>query len=425
MLNKRQREYLKFTLDEEKKTLRELEKIYKDALETINEKIAVLIARRDVENINSIFYQLGYQKALKSQINAILDNLNSNQYEKIQDYLLECYNNGFIGTMYDLHGQEIPLVLPIDQEQVLNALTIDSKISTSLYEKLGENVSELKKKIRQEISRGIASAMSYADIARNLSNVSKTGLSNAFRIARTEGHRIQNQSAFDAMNKAKEKGAEVVKQWDATLDGRTRKTHRELDGKIVEVDEPFIFNGHKAMYPGGFGVASLDINCRCAVLTRAKWALDEEELRTLEEKASYFGLDKTKDFNDFKEKYLKSVDKVVLSNSRISVDSKIIIPNAKIDSYYLKPGTTHHHEFADVGYSIFKSDILKSDLINGLKENDIIETKIDNFGKTRIIVNMHLGVTKKKPFKTIWVYEVDIDSYRNISAYRISEKKKV
>ena len=51
-----------------------------------------------------------------------------------------------------------------------------------------------------------------------------------YRIARTEGHRIQNQSAMDAANKAKENGADVVKQWDATLDARTRPTHTMLDG---------------------------------------------------------------------------------------------------------------------------------------------------------------------------------------------------
>lgn len=318
MLNKREREYLKFTLNEEKKTLRELEKLYEEALKSINEKIPTLLARRDIENIDSIIYRLDYQKALKTQINAILDNLNANQYESIEKYLLDSYKNGFIGTMYDLHGQGIPLMIPIDQEQVLNALTIDSKLSECLYKRLGEDITILKKKIRHEISRGIASAMSYADITRNISNISKIGINNAYRIARTEGHRIQNQSSFDAMNKAKEKGAEVVKQWDATLDGRTRKTHRELDGKIVEVDEPFIFNDHKAMYPGGFGVASLDINCRCAVLTRAKWELDEEELNTLKDRASYFGLDKAKNFKDFKEKYLK----VIENNDK---DAKMII----------------------------------------------------------------------------------------------------
>ena len=38
---------------------------------------------------------------------------------------------------------------------------------------------------------------------------------------------------------------------------------------------------------------------------RARWALDEDELNALKKRAEYFGLDKTKDFEEFKRKYLK------------------------------------------------------------------------------------------------------------------------
>ena len=56
------------------------------------------------------------------------------------------------------------------------------------------------------------------------------------------------------------------------------------------------------MQPGGFGVAKEDINCRCVTLQRARWALDEAELETLKKRAEFFEIDKTKDFDDFKEK---------------------------------------------------------------------------------------------------------------------------
>ena len=168
----------------------------------------------------------------------------------------------------------------------------------------GVDSARLKKVITSEITRGVASSMSYADIARNIRNASSAPLSNCYRIARTEGHRIQQASAADARNAAKKKGADVLKQWDATLDGRTRDTHRLLDGQIRETDEPFEANGKKAMEPGSFGDPAEDCNCRCVALTRARWALDEDELKTLKERAEYFGLDKSKDFEEYKEKYL-------------------------------------------------------------------------------------------------------------------------
>lgn len=306
-MNSRQKEYLNYTLEQEKEIISELKEVYNKALNDINQKIAILLGREDTENLQSIIYQVDYQKAIKKQINAILDVLHSEEYERIQDYLTKSYENGYLGTMYDLQGQGIPLIIPIDQEKVLEALTVDSKLSKSLYESLGEDIKVLKNKVRTNISRGIASGLSYQDIATNISNTSRIGINNAIRIARTEAGRIQNQASFDAQTKAKEKGADIVKQWDATLDSRTRSSHRILDGQTRELDEQFEYKGYKAMYPHGFGVPSLDINCRCALLQRARWSLDEEELEELKKKASYFKLDKTNDFDDFKSKYLHSM----------------------------------------------------------------------------------------------------------------------
>ena len=106
----------------------------------------------------------------------------------------------------------------------------------------------------------------------------------------------------------KEKRADILKQWDATLDKKTRKTHRLLDGQIRELDEQFEINGHKEMYPSNFNIPSLDINCICAILQRARWAIDKDELEKLKELAKYYGLNKSKYFEDFKKKYLNISD---------------------------------------------------------------------------------------------------------------------
>ena len=62
------------------------------------------------------------------------------------------------------------------------------------------------------------------------------------------------------------------------------------------------------MYPNNLGIPSLDINYRCAVLQRARWALDQDELETLKEQAKYYGLNKSRDFEDFKKKHLNTND---------------------------------------------------------------------------------------------------------------------
>ena len=182
----------------------------------------------------------------------------------------------------------------------------ESKINKGLYTRLGEDVAKLKQRISESVSRGFATAQSYSEIARNIQGQSKMTMNSALRIARTEGHRVSAKATFDAQNVAKSKGADVVKQWEAVLDGSTRPNHRKLDGQIREIDEPFEVDGMSAMYPSDFGDPAEDINCRCVASQRARWALDDSELETLKERASYFGLDKTEDFNDFKSKYLKA-----------------------------------------------------------------------------------------------------------------------
>lgn len=252
----------------------------------------------------SKIYQRQYQEILKSQIGGILDKMQGDNYATIDKYLNGCYETGYIGTLYDIAGQGIPIIAPIDQAAVVKAVQLDSKISNGLYSALGMDTKRLKKNITQEISRGIASSLSYSDISRNLKNTSGVPLYNAKRIVRTESHRIQQQSAEDSRRIAKNKGADIVRMWDAALDGRTRPSHARVDGEIREMDEKFS-NGLK--YPGDpSGSAAEVINCRCACLTRARWALDDDELQTLKDRAGYFGLDKTKDFEDFKQKYLQA-----------------------------------------------------------------------------------------------------------------------
>ena len=169
---------------------------------------------------------------------------------------------------------------------------------------------KLKKTIRREISIGISIGSDYNLIARQVQISSGIPLKRAKTIVRTEGHRIQQQSADDARNAAKAQGCQVVKQWDAVLDGNTRTDHRILDGQIREVGEPFEIDGKKAEYPGAFGRPEEDCNCRCVALTRARWGLDEAELQTMKERAAFFGLDKTEGFREFEEKYLKAAENI-------------------------------------------------------------------------------------------------------------------
>ena len=306
-MNKRQKEILQHQLDAEKAILDKLTKQYQRALWDIDVKIRVL---QSDELTQSKIYRLEYQKVLKKQVEAVLEKLHADEYTTIQQFLSDTYTDAFVGAAYDMHGQGVPLILPIDRNAAVKAVVTDSQISEGLYESLGVDTKKLKNSISAEITRGIASGLAHSEIARNIANSAKAPLGRAKTIVRTEAHRIAQASAMDAQKAAVSKGAKVVKQWMSTLDGDTRKSHRKLDGQLREIDEPFEMDGKKAMHPGDFGDPAEDCNCRCQLLQRARIALDEDELKTLQERAKFFDLDKSDDLEDFKKKYLKAAEQI-------------------------------------------------------------------------------------------------------------------
>lgn len=338
-MNKWEKEVLQSFLASEKDALKELENQYSRALSDINRKVRDFQAEIDLLDAalnqdgmddatkallqsrkQSKIYQQQYQEALQGQVSGILDKLHGDGYSTVEQFMRDSYENGYVGTMYDIAKQGVTVIAPIDQKAVVRAVLTDSKVSGGLYARLGVDIDKLKKSITQEISRGIATDMGYDDIARNIANVSKAPLNRAKTIARTESHRIQLTSTADAQQIAKDRGADVVKQWDATLDGKTRPSHQMVDGEIREIDEKFS-NG--LMRPGDpAGGAAEVVNCRCAMLTRARWALDDDELKELQDRAKFFGLDKTDNFEDFKKKYIAAGKEVEYNNS-VTSDSSV------------------------------------------------------------------------------------------------------
>ena len=268
-MNKFDKEVLQILLDDEAALLKDLQKVYAAALADIKRNVRWLMAD---EMSQSKIYQLEYQQQLEKRIDAILDVLNSNDEAAIMTFLSNIYNDSFYGTNYIIQQQGIPLLFNLTEEEVLLSVLRKTEDMT-FAQRLGKNMSEFKRTIKNEISRGIAAAESYTKIAQNLSALIKEDYDNSRRIAITESGRVQSEAKLNAQTKAKTRGADVVKQWDCTLDSKTRKAHRELDGQIREIDEYFEVDGMKTLAPCKFGKASQDINCRCTLLTRARWAI--------------------------------------------------------------------------------------------------------------------------------------------------------
>lgn len=316
-LRRDEKELLQYQLDKEVAILEALDRHYRMALETIEDTIAKLLGRGDA-NLPHVIHQVKYQQAIKAQVDAALDLLQSQEFEDISQYLFQSYEDGFVGAMYSMYNQDIPLIIPIDTVQMIEAVQLDSQISEGLNKRLGVDTNKLKRTIRSEVSRGIASGMLFGEIARNIQNAAGITQRRAQTIVRTEAGRIQEKARDDAAAEAQAQGANVVGQWCSVLDGKTRESHRMVDGQLRELGERFS-NG--LLYPKESGGAAKEvINCRCTRLIRAKWALDEDELVRLQKRAAAHGLQvkdsktyghvKAMDFADFKKSYLKAAETI-------------------------------------------------------------------------------------------------------------------
>ena len=84
------------------------------------------------------------------------------------------------------------------------------------------------------------------------------------RIIDTEAHRDYNAGVFDAGDESGIEG--LSKIWRTRLDDKVRDAHMYLEGvKVGLHDNFYTYDGSSALYPGGFGVPELDINCRCSI----------------------------------------------------------------------------------------------------------------------------------------------------------------
>lgn len=332
-MNKHESEVIMAQLMSERKTLRSIEAVYEQAMKDIDRKLRISDGKintllSDIDSLSdeeksilqSQIYQRKFQRSLKSQLSIMLKDLTINQYSTVNEHLKNSYHNGYIGSLYTLNMQGIPLLMPIDPYLVHRAIETDSKISEGLWQNLVDKTDLFKRRIANHISRGIATAASYKDIAVWLRVGTKASIGRTMTVARTEGNRIYNAAALDCGKGAKKRGCDLVKVWDCTLDMKTRPTHRECDGQIKELDESFKNANGEAKAPGQFGVASEDINCRCAVLIKPRWDVDKSFTKMNNETGQLEGFEDVKGYAKFKKRFWEETEKKTSENKPKSID---------------------------------------------------------------------------------------------------------
>lgn len=121
-----------------------------------------------------------------------------------------------------------------------------------------------------EITDGVNAGETVEQVAQRVDRVlSFTGSerwpSRARTIAQTETTRAYGAGTLAAgMEQSRLTGRLLQKRWDTERDEKVRISHREVDGKTVDLGMPFYVDGVPMMFPGDpLAPPDLVINCRC------------------------------------------------------------------------------------------------------------------------------------------------------------------
>ena len=134
-------------------------------------------------------------------------------------------------------------------------------------EKISKVTKTTKAMVRDVLAEAVEGGMSAKETAKLIKEAmgGEAWKGRAMNIARTEVNRSANWGTYYAHSAS---GVVDKRQWLATesLWDTVREAHRGLHEQIVGMQEPFSYAGYSAMFPGDFGVPSLDVRCRCTTV---------------------------------------------------------------------------------------------------------------------------------------------------------------
>lgn len=161
-------------------------------------------------------------------------------------------------TLYNAHAVE----QAIKADKIYHA---PGKYASDRIRK-GQEVAWERHRIESVMLQGIMQGESIPTLSKRLHRVTEGDYKAAIRNARTMTTGIENAGHADAYKRAADMGINVVQEWIATLDSRTRHSHRDVDGETVKPGEEFS-NG--LLYPGDPNGAPQEVyNCRCRIIER-------------------------------------------------------------------------------------------------------------------------------------------------------------
>lgn len=258
-------------------TEKQLEKAIKDnyrlAWEETRAHIAEIYERYATGETLTRTDMVKYNRLTKTeqQLAGILSNMYRRNKRFLYQQMEAAFLAGYFEQVFELEMQsDILLGFGGVNERAFTQLLDSSLTGLTLNERLKKNEREIVAQTRQALAQALAQGESYQQTAKRFLDVYEGDTAKAIRIAWTETHRAEEEAAFQAREKAREK-LDFEEIWLATLDGRTRDSHKKMDGKKKNENGFFKVGRYDARYPGDPRLPAKEVvHCRCTVVTRFK-----------------------------------------------------------------------------------------------------------------------------------------------------------
>lgn len=208
--------------------------------------------------------------ALIKKLSQISSKKNEKTAKIINEYMPKAYNTGAREwakgfSVRFAKNVKMPDVKAIERASKKNQLLPKSRVDIPKDLKWNE------RKIKSALLQSILKGESNPKLAKRLREAVGMNKTSAIRNARTMMTASHNMGKQTFAEEAVEMGIKVKKMWIATNDDRTRDSHAEMDGVVVDVNEPFILTNMDGsqcglMYPADpDGDPEQIYNCRCTM----------------------------------------------------------------------------------------------------------------------------------------------------------------
>lgn len=144
-------------------------------------------------------------------------------------------HDGRIDTGFTLYNHDAAERLLTEEHQMMPGPSTRKAAKIAADKSMQWN----RQKIQSAVLQGILQGESPYKVAERLRGVATMNYNASVRYTRTMTTNAQNAGRYQSFRRADKVGVNLVIEWEATLDGRTRHEHRMMHGQRRKVDEPF------------------------------------------------------------------------------------------------------------------------------------------------------------------------------------------